>query len=459
MKLGTLSLVAVMALGTSAYAIENVKVTGEIKAIYQTTDIDVRGTETASTGMFDNGNKTKLGVSPYNGSSAGGIGGTLGLTADLTSNVSAGAEMQVYTTLGLDSNVFNDNMINAPYNQTGFTDGITDTGSTFDDRTKDASNVSQLWLAATLGKTTLKAGRMELNTPLLFTEKWNVAKNTFESIVAINTDLPDTTLVGAWVGKHNGHGSWHDALAGGTGFEGGHLLAGSPGRTVNMEEFRTFYTDGAFAAGAINKSIPETTLQAWYYNIVNIAEAVWFQADTKVAGMVTLGAQYAQLDPKGAVDAVLGEKKDSKIWAVKAGVDVWGINLYAAYSKADDDGALGFANTATADKTNIYTGAGSIYFDSVLTAPGVEAIKVGVSGSVANVKLAAAYVTADDIYDKTVDGFNLTAGTTAGPVGLTAIFEQVNNGASDTVSPMNIGSPFYQGRDIQTLRLVASYKF
>lgn len=457
MKLGTLSLVAVMALGTSAYAIENVKVTGEIKAIYQTTDLDTRTGETASTGLFDNGNKTKLGVSPYNGSSAGGIGGTLGLTADLTSNINAGAEVQVYTTLGLDSNVFNDNMINAPYNQTGFTDGTTDTGSSFDERTKDASNVSQLWLAATLGKTTLKAGRMELNTPLLFTEKWNVAKNTFEALVAINTDLPDTTLIGAWVGKHNGHGSWSDAafVAGGTGGEGGHLLAGSPGRTVNMEEFRTFYTDGAFAAGAINKSVPDTTLQAWYYNVVNIADALWLQADTKVLDMVTLGAQYAQMSPKGIISTL----DDSNIYAVKAGVDLSGINLYAAYSKADDDGVLGFANTATADKTNIYTGAGSIYFDSVLTAPGVEAIKVGVSGSVANVNLAAAYVTADDIYDKTVDGFNLTAGTTVGPVGMKAIFEQVNNGADDVRTPGSVGSPFYKGRDIQTLRLIASYKF
>jgi len=37
MKLGKLSLVAVMALGTSAFAIENVKVSGDVKIIYQTT--------------------------------------------------------------------------------------------------------------------------------------------------------------------------------------------------------------------------------------------------------------------------------------------------------------------------------------------------------------------------------------------------------------------------------------
>ncbi|MBE0497929.1 MAG: hypothetical protein IBX43_01655 [Campylobacterales bacterium] len=37
-----------------------------------------------------------------------------------------------------------------------------------------------------------------------------------------------------------------------------------------------------FAAGAINKSITDTTLQAWYHNVVSVADAVWLQADTKV---------------------------------------------------------------------------------------------------------------------------------------------------------------------------------
>ena len=36
MKLGKLSLVAVLALGTSVYAIDNVKVNGEAKVLYQT---------------------------------------------------------------------------------------------------------------------------------------------------------------------------------------------------------------------------------------------------------------------------------------------------------------------------------------------------------------------------------------------------------------------------------------
>ena len=463
MKLGTLSLVAVMALGTSAYAIENVKVTGDIKVIYQTSDVELTAGEKAAgaeTGLFKQGNGV-VGVSPYNAGSAGGIGGTLGATADLAESVSAGVQVQMYTTLGLENNVFGDNMINAPYGETGFTNA-------FEERTKDAMNISELWLAKSLGKTTLKAGRMELDTPLVFTEKWNVAKNTFESLVAINTDLPDTTLVGAWVGRHNGHGSFDnrtDANSGdniNTRLEGGIRLAGSPGRTVNMDSFRSFgahdTANGAYAFGAVNKSIADTTLQAWYYDVVSIADAFWLQADTKVAGMVSLGAQYAALNPKGTAETV----GDSKIYAVKAAVDVVGVNLYAAYSSADKDGYMGFSNISTADKTNIYTGQGSIYFDGVVTAPGVDAYKIGAKGAVAGINLAAAYVNADGkdspLINGGVDGFDFSASTKVGDLGLTAMYTIVNNDSDKTISPP-AGNPFYLGRDIDTLRMIASYKF
>lgn len=404
--------------------------------------------------MFEQGTGTVVGVSPYNAASAGGISGRFGVTADLLKSVSAGAELQVYTTLGLESNVFGDNMVNARSGTTGFT-------NEFDERAKDASNVSQMWLATTVGKTTVKAGRMELDTPLVFTEKWNIAYNTFEGIVAINNDLPDTTLVTAWVGKDNGHGSaaTHVTPRTNTTHEGGFLLAGSPGRTVDMNSFNSFgaydQANGAYAAGAINKSIPNTTVQAWYFNVVQAAEAMWLQADAKV-DMVSVGVQYANMDPKLASLPTL---KDSTIWAAKAGIDVSGVNFYAAYSSANKDGALGFSNISTGDKTKIYTGDGAIYFDGVVTAPGVDTYKIGASGAVAGIKLAAAYVNCEDMHNKTVDGFTASATTSVGQLGLTAMYEQVNNGAADGVSPANIGSPFYNGRDIDTLRLIASLKF
>jgi imipenem/basic amino acid-specific outer membrane pore len=498
MKLGKLSLVAVMALGTSAFAIDNVKVSGDVKVIYQTSDVDLTAGEKtagAQTGLFEQGTGAVVVVSPYNAASAGGITGRIGVTADLLKSVSAGAEVQVYSTLGLDNNVFGDNMINAPYGQTGFTNGdetgrgLSTNGSTFADRTKDASNISQLWLATTMGKTTVKAGRMELDTPLIFTEKWNLAYNTFESIVAVNTDLPDTSIVGAWIGKHNGHGAVDNrpntmgVTPGDVRVEGGIRLAGSPGRTVNMNEFRTFgfgqEANGAYAIGAVNKSIANTTLQAWYYNVVSVADAVWLQADTKVAGMVSLGAQYATMNPSGnmtnlpvAASAPGGAGElsgnDSKIWAVKAAVDVSGINLYVAYSEADKDGYLGFSNMSTADKTNIYTGLGSIYFDGVVTAPGVKTHKIGVKGSVAGVNLEAAYVDASSANWSSnfilqssnggINGYDFSASTNIGKLGLTAMYTIVNNEATDGQFPPN-GNPYYFGRDIDTLRLIAQLKF
>jgi imipenem/basic amino acid-specific outer membrane pore len=45
---------------------------------------------------------------------------------------------------------------------------------------------------------------MELDTPLAFSETWSIVPNTFEGAVVLNQDLPDTTLVGAWIGKGNG---------------------------------------------------------------------------------------------------------------------------------------------------------------------------------------------------------------------------------------------------------------
>jgi hypothetical protein len=169
--------------------------------------------------------------------------------------------------------------------------------------------------------------------------------------------------------------------------------------------------------------------------------------------------------PSGA-----GERSgnDSKIWAVKAAVDVAGVNLYAAYSKADDDGYLGFSNMSTADKTNIYTGQGSIYFDGVVTAPGVETFKIGVKGSVAGVNLEAAYVDASSANWSSnyvlqssnggINGYDFSASTKVGNLALTAMYTIVNNEATDGQFPPN-GNPYYFGRDIDTLRLIAQLKF
>lgn len=436
MKLGKLSLVAVMALGTSAFAIDNVKVNGEAKLIYQTADWETNaGDGTKETGMFKQGTGNITGAS-YGGGASGGTSLTVGMTADLTKEISAGFEVQAFSTLGLENNLVSNVMQGGSAANPAFLD--------------DAAAMSQVWLATTMGKTTVKAGRQELDTPLAFTEKWNLIKNTFDAVVVLNNDLPDTTLVAAWVGKHNG------ATAGYTG----HLNAYTQFGDGDAGE------SGAYAFAAVNKSVPNTTLQAWYYNVGAVADAFWLQADTKVAGMVDLGVQYANMDPKIETNPTAD---DSAIWAVKAAVDVSGFNIYAAYSKADDkdDAVLTFANVSTGDKTKIYTGDGSIYMDGIVTAPGTKAWKVGASTKmVPGVTLAASYCDASDAYDingNDISAWDVSASGKVGPLGLTAIYTQVSNDDTATaVANPNfqvLSDNFYNGRDNDTLRIIASLKF
>ncbi len=237
----------------------------------------------------------------------------VGVTGDLLKGVSFGVTGYAVSTLGLENNL------------------VSATWTSAHSGVQDASWMGEAWLATTMGKTTVKAGRMELDTPLAFSEKWNIAPNTFESVVAINQDIPDTTLIGAWVGRGNG------AAAGVVGTNG---------------TFSTFMNKGAYAAGVINNSFKPLTAQAWYYNVSNIADAFWLQADwdCQLVKDVKAGVQYASMDPKGALGTVA---KDSSAYAVKlAYAGVKDLSISAAYSKADKDGVLSVANVATANTTS-----------------------------------------------------------------------------------------------------------
>jgi hypothetical protein len=302
--------------------------------------------------------------------------------------------------------------------------------------TDTQGQVSQASLTAKAGKTTVVVGRQELNTPLAFTEKWNVVKNTFDAAVVQNNDIENTTLVGAWVGNHNGVSNL--GVAGTSG-----NLVTSLGQTATLKSFDSLGGNGAYAVGAISKAVPDTTLQAWYYNVVDVAKATWLQADTKVAGNVTLGAQYATMNPDAAGVGT------SSIWAVKAGTEVAGVNVYGAYSSADKDGALGFANVSTGDKTMIYTGLDSIYMDGVVTRPGNDTFKVGASKELSGVKLATSYTDcSSDTAANEIKGWDVSASTKVGGATVQAIYTSFD---TETAT--------YAGKDRDTLRLVGSYKF
>jgi hypothetical protein len=204
---------------------------------------------------------------------------------------------------------------------------------------------------------------MELDTPLAFSEKWSIVPNTFEAAVLINQDLPDTTLVGAYVGKGNGiniaHNQNWSALQN-YGLTADVGVVGAEGKQV------TFMDQGAYAFAIVNNSLKFLTAQAWYYNVVNVADAYWLQADwdCQLLKGVKVGAQYADMSPKGLLSG-----QDSKAWAAKlayAGVE--NLNVSAAYSSVDKNGQLPVANIATGSGSNEnWGGQSKLYTESYWT--------------------------------------------------------------------------------------------
>lgn len=329
MKLVKMSLAAAVLLGASAFAIDNVKVSGDAKLFYGTSNTD-QTAASKSDALFGYDNSyadTAL---------------RIGATGDLTKGVSFGVTATAVSTLGLENNLVANTWTGAHYHS-----GAVD----------DQAWVSEAWIAATLGKTTAKIGRMELDTPLAFSEKWSVAANTFEGAVLLNQDLPDTTLVGAWVGKANGvnvlgaNGLYgtdnRQDIDSGTG---GTQALGVDGIMATGAKMTTFVKGGAYAAALVNNSYKPATVQAWYYNVVDVADAYWLQADINcqlVKGL-TIGAQYADIDTKGIVRT----STDSSAYALKVGYSKDKLNVAAAYSNADKDGTLKIANVATNNLAN-----------------------------------------------------------------------------------------------------------
>ncbi len=334
MKLAKMSLAAALLLGVNVYAIDNVKVNGDAKLFYETVDSDAAG----APDMFDKD------------ASGADVALDLGITADLSEGVSAGATFTAVSTLGLENNLVS-----------GVWSGAHDTTGT---QVDDASYFSEAWIAGTAGKTTLKAGRQSLDTPLVFTEEWSITNNTFEAAVVTNQDIPGTTLVAAYVGKSNGVAN--ETAAANIGYV-----------TSVGGKFNSFY-DGAYAFGAINNSFEPLTAAAWYYDVQGTAKAYWLQADLEVEGFMA-GLQYTEIssDATGVADdtayaAMLG-------YAMK---DVATVKV--AYSSVDDEGNLGLANLATGTgnggQTQLYTEMWWWY--GTVSATGADSIAVSAEATV-----------------------------------------------------------------------------
>ena len=294
MKFTKMSLVAALLVGSSAFAIDNVKVAGDAKLFY--------GTDDSDKGLFSKDQ------------AIGQAAVTIGLTADLADGVKTGAHLTALSTLGLETQ-----LVNGVWEGTNGVD--------------DSYWFDEAWVSKTIGNTTAKIGRMQLDTPLVFSESWSIATNSFEAAVLVNQDIKDTTVVAAYVGGSNG-------AAENTG-----ASVISDMNANGNTNFSQFYK-GAFTIGAVNNSYEPLTAQAWYYNATQTGKAYWLQADVATNGILA-GVQYTGIDLVGseassAVAVMVGyEMKDTFVAKV-------------SYSKVAEDANAGF-NLSGSGMSKLYT--------------------------------------------------------------------------------------------------------
>ena len=264
-------------------------------------------------------------------SSNANVGVQLNLDADLKNNFTFGSQLTYLGTMGLEKNLV------GATKQGG---GVTTTSDA-----RDQIALTKIFIAKKIGNTTVKLGRQELPkslSPFAFSEGWNVFKNTFDAALVVNTDIPDTTVVGAYVAGGNSSINIQNI---------GDLIGGAVDGT-------------AYMLTVANKSIPMTAITLSYYDLAQISaftkgdngvRAMW--ADVAVAGKelpmgLKFGLQGGQMNPE--------EKTFDSTEALGARVGMSPIEplslclAYTSVNGSDNKGNLAMKNTGGI-KTPLFT--------------------------------------------------------------------------------------------------------
>ncbi len=419
MKFAKLSIAALAVVGFSSSAVAldmsgvTVKPYVNTKLYYETVDRD--GATGNKADLFSQGN------------ASGQVLLSVGATGSLDKCWGYGFEYNIADTLGLENNIVSGTrMGHGRVSENEFTQS----NSLVHARIDTQHWASQAYVTYSpcdtiLSNTTLKIGRQYLNTPFAFSEGWNLQKNSFDAIVALNQDIKNVTLVGAYVGKGNG----------------------AFGVVQNGDRF-TSYLDGfeasghgTYAIGAMTNLLKGLPINAWYYNVGNVADAAWIDGAYTLGlgnGMnVGLGGQFGQMMPDASgVDDTTG-------YAGKISGKVGMFNLMAAYSTVDDGntGSLPLANTATGfKKTKLYTAG--VYTDGTgVAVPGSDAFKVKASVKVPGIgKLIAQYVSCendDNAAMHNVDEIDIILATKLAGIGAKIIY--INRDVTEGEIPGNGG--------------------
>ena len=214
--------------------------------------------------------------------------------------------------------------------------------------------IGQAYLNYKYENTNFKGGRMRLDTPLAGADDARMLPNLFEAVVISNTDIENTTLIGAHVFRET-VGTFGNIYGGGVlGLTSGYGLGMNEALSGDFENMGTVAlgkagidgkdneTSGVTALAAVYSGIEGLKLQAWDYIAWDILNAVYLQADygyqMNEETKLFVAAQYINESDIG--DKLAGDV-ESNYFAGKVGVKYADLTAYAAYSvTGDSSGAV-----------------------------------------------------------------------------------------------------------------------
>ncbi|MBD3810124.1 MAG: outer membrane porin, OprD family, partial [Sulfuricurvum sp.] len=185
----------------------------------------------------------------------------------------------------------------------------------FDMDGKSYAYVGEAYVDYTMGDLNLKVGRQLIDTPFADTDDIRMHPNTFEAAVATYGGIEGTTLVGGYVTR------W-------AGFDSGDDIS-------KFKKLDRDKSDGAAVIGVANESIENLALQAWYYNIDQVADAIYTDATYAIPLSETtgfeLGAQYAHFSEEK------GSGLDGNVYGIGTAFNVGALTLGVAYNRGSND--------------------------------------------------------------------------------------------------------------------------
>lgn len=220
--------------------------------------------------------------------------------------------------------------------------------------------LSELFAQYDLYKTRFKGGRQHVVLPLVANSGSRLIKESFEGYFLSNTDIPGTTVSIGWVDKYQTRTD-RTRYADGWFVDFEENGSGRPG------DFYDIGDSGLVSLYLQNNSLENLLVQTHYTKVLDEVDGVYADAKYTFSQTPTkpfLAAQYYYTSYDDS------EKDDNSLFGVKAGLNVYGVDVFGGYTSAG--GSEG--------DTRVYRGLGQgAYYQYTATTKtaGVAAFEAG----------------------------------------------------------------------------------